>query len=246
MSFARHVAALTTLALSSIVLPAAADDAPTPTAPTPTAATPTAATPTAADAKPPTRSVEVELHSNDSRATIERRVGTTSLAGLPFVDGSFAGVGLWQEECVAPCEVKLDPRYSYRVAGDGVTPSESFALPRDKDKVRLSAEMGSSRWRLAGILTTGVGVGTALAGTSALVLSPVFENNDVGSKGFRQAVLVGGIVALAAGLIELGAGLYMWQTNGTSVRADHGTVGASRAASDAGKGPRLTASGLVF
>jgi hypothetical protein len=237
MSFARHVAALTTLALSSFALPAAADEAaPAPPAPPPVSA---AAPPPAPEA----RRVEVELQSNDSRATIERRVGTTSLAGLPFVDGSFAGVGLWQEECVAPCEVKLDPRYSYRVAGEGVTPSESFALPKGRDKVHISAEMGSSRWRLAGILTTGLGAGTAAVGATALALTPVFENNDVGSKGFRQAVLVGGIVALAAGVLELGAGLYMWQTNGTSVRSDHGTLGTRRAAS---AGPRLTATGLAF
>jgi hypothetical protein len=189
----------------------------------------------------PSRGVVVELQTNDGRATIERRVGTTSLAPMPFMDASLAAVGHWAEECIAPCEVKLDPRYSYRVAGDGLTPSGSFALPRDKDRVRLSAEMGSSSARLAGILLTGVGVGTALLGGTALILTPIFENQDVGSKTFRSVVLAGGVAFAAAGVLEIGMGLYLWATNGSSVRADHGVLSAKK--SDA---PRLTSTGLVF
>jgi hypothetical protein len=189
----------------------------------------------------PPRGVVVELQSNDGRATIERRVGTTSLAPMLFADASLASVGHWAEECVAPCEVKLDPRYSYRVAGDGLTPSSSFALPRDKDRVRLSAEMGSSQGRIAGIVLTTLGVGTALLGGTALVLTPIFENQDVGSKTFRSVLLVGGVAFVAAGVLEMGMGLYLWATNGSSVRADHGVLSAKK-----GDGPRLTPSGVVF
>jgi len=190
----------------------------------------------------PPKGVVVELQSNDGRATIERRVGTTSLAPMFFADASLASVGHWAEECVAPCEVRLDPRYSYRVAGDGLTPSGSFALPRDKERVRLSAEMGSSQGRIAGIVLTTVGVGTALLGGTALVLTPIFENQEVGSKTFRSALLAGGVVFVSAGVLEMGLGLYLWATNGTSVRADHGVLSASRG-SDA---PHLTPSGVVF
>jgi hypothetical protein len=185
--------------------------------------------------------VIVELQANDGRATIERRVGTTSLAPIPFSDAALASVGHWAEECVAPCEVKLDPRYSYRVAGDGLTPSGSFALPRDKDRLHLSAEMGSSSARLAGIFLTGIGVGTALLGGTALVLTPIFENQDVGSKTFRSALLAGGVVFVAAGVVEMGLGLYLWATNGTSVRAEHGVLAARKSDS-----PRLTPGGFVF
>jgi hypothetical protein len=200
-----------------------------------------AAMPSGTPQATPPRGVIVELQANDGRATIERRVGTTSLAGMPFTDVSFASVGHWAEECIAPCEVKLDPRYSYRVGGEGLTPSGSFALPRDKDRVHLAAEMGSSSARLAGILLTGLGVGTTLLGGTALVLTPIFENQDVGSKTFRSAVLVGGVAFVAVGVLEMGMGLYLWATNGSSVRADHGVLSAKSATQ-----PRLTPGGLVF
>jgi hypothetical protein len=187
---------------------------------------------------PTAKTVTVQLQSNDEHATIERRVGTIQLSGLPFTDTSFAAVGHWEEECIAPCEVKLDPHHSYRVAGDGLTPTRSFALPRDKDSVRLSAEMGSSMARFAGLALSAIGAGTTFLGGAALVASPILESQDVGSKGFRSAVLAGGAIFLAAGVLEMGMGLYLWATNGSTVRADHGTLSAKSAA--------LTPGSLVF
>jgi hypothetical protein len=195
-----------------------------------------------ADEKASGKTVTVELQSSSARATIEKRVGTTSLAALPFSDTSFGSVSHWEHACVAPCELKLDPHYAYRVAGDGLTPSDSFALPRNKEKVTLSAEMGSSTGRLSGMALTAIGVGSALLGGTALVLSPVFESQDVGSKGFRTGVLAGGVVFLAAGVLEMGMGLYLWMSNGTTVRADHGVLAAKR-----DERPfKLTPSGVVF
>jgi hypothetical protein len=191
------------------------------------------------------KTVTVELQSSSARATIEKRVGTTSLAALPFSDTSFGSVSHWEHACVAPCELKLDPHYAYRVAGDGLTPSDSFALPRNKEKVTLSAEMGSSTARLSGMALTAIGVGSTLLGGTALVLSPVFESQDVGSKGFRTAVLAGGVVFLAAGVLELGMGLYLWMSNGTTVRADHGVLAAKRTEKD-DRPFRITPSGVVF
>ncbi len=195
-----------------------------------------------ADDKAAHKTVTVELQSSSARATIEKRVGTTSLAALPFSDTSFGSVSHWEHECVAPCELKLDPHYAYRVAGDGLTPSDSFALPRNKEKVTLSAEMGSSTARLSGMALTAIGVGATLLGGTALILSPVFESQDVGSKGFRTAVLTGGVIFLAAGVLEIGMGLYLWMSNGTTVRADHGVLAAKSEA-----GPfKLTTQGVVF
>jgi hypothetical protein len=191
------------------------------------------------EAKGGTKTVTVELVSNDEHATIERRLGTFQLSGLPFVDASFSAVGHWEEACIAPCDVKLDPHYSYRVAGDGLTPSRSFGLPRDRDRVRLSAEMGSSSGRLGGFVLTGIGVGSALLGGAALIASPILESQDAGSKGFRSVVLAGGVIFLAAGVVEMGLGLYLWATNGSTVRADHGVVSAAAR-------PRITPSGIAF
>src|SRR5580704_4336542 len=46
---------------------------------------------------------------------------------------TIAGVATWTPECIAPCEARLDPKFTYRVAGDGLVPSDSFVLPRDGD-----------------------------------------------------------------------------------------------------------------
>jgi hypothetical protein len=250
----RHAHAYTTvaaaLAAAICALPSAAraDEpaAPPVAAPGPSLVAPAPAAIPAPTAKPESgKTVTVELQSNDEHATIERRLGTTQLAGLPFVDTSFSAVGHWEESCVAPCELKLDPHYSYRVAGDGLTPTRSFALPRDKDRVRLSAEMGSSSGRLAGVVLTSIGAGTAFLGGAALIASPILESQDVGSKGFRSIVLAGGAIFLAAGVLEMGMGLYLWATNGSSVRADHGVLSAAGSAKKTG-GVKVTPVGLVF
>lgn len=192
------------------------------------------------------KTVTVELQSNSARATIEKRVGTTSLPSLPFTETSFGSVSHWEHACVAPCELKLDPHYAYRVAGDGLTPSDSFALPRGKDKVTLNAEMGSSPARLSGMALTALGTGSALLGGTALALSPVLESQDVGSKGFRTAVLAGGVIFLAAGVLELGMGLYLWMSNGTTVRADHGVLAAKNDTRSRSSAFKITPAGVVF
>jgi len=231
------------LVTSLFAAPALADEPAAPAGPSLIAPSP-APVPTTGARPADGKTVTVELQSNDEHATIERRLGTTQLSGLPFIDTSFSAVGHWEEACVAPCDLKLDPHYSYRVSGDGLTPTGSFALPRDKDHVRLSAEMGSSRGRLAGVVLSWMGAGTAFLGGAALIASPILESQDVGSKGFRSVVLAGGVIFLAMGVLEMGTGLYLWSTNGSSVRADHGVLSAG----DAKKRPgmKLTPTGVVF
>jgi hypothetical protein len=233
---ARTVVAFVALGASSLAVRTAHADEATNAAVTPT---PTKTDSAKGDAG---KTLTVELVASSPHATIEKRVGTTSLPALPFSDTSFGSVSHWEHTCVAPCELKLDPHYAYRVAGDGLTPSQSFALPRDRDKVTVTAEMGSSTARLSGMVLTGFGVGSLGLGGTALLLSPVFENQDVGSKTFRSVVLAGGVVLVAAGVLELGAGLYLWLTNGTTVRADHGVLSAK---ADSGR-VRVTPTGLVF
>ena len=165
------------------------------------------------------KGVVVELAADDGRATIERRLSTASPSGLPLVETGVFSVGQWEHACVSPCQVKLDPKYAYRVAGDGLVPTDSFALrPGNADHVRVDAKMGSSSGRFAGMLTTGAGLFWMAAGGAALVATPVLESEDVGSKGFRTAVFAGGVTALSAGLIATGVGLYLWLTNASTAR----------------------------
>ncbi len=235
------LASLGTLAILTAPRSARADDEVPAASPPAAASTPPAATAAKPEAaRDAGKTVTVELQASSTRATIEKRVGTTSLPALPFSDTSFGSVSHWESACIAPCELKLDPHYAYRVAGDGLTPSDSFALPRSRDRVTLSAEMGSSPARLAGMALTAVGTGTTLLGGTALLISPVLESQDVGSKGFRTAMLAGGAVFVAAGVLELGLGLYLWMSNGTTVRADHGVLSAKA-------GPvEVTPAGVIF
>lgn len=161
----------------------------------------------------------VELSADDDRATIERRSSTTSPT-VPLLETGVVSMGHWEHACVAPCQLRLDPRYTYRVAGDGLVPSDSFALPRGEDRVRVEARMGSSVGRVLGVLATAGGALAIAGGGLALAATPVLESEDVGSKGFRTAVLAGGIGAVSLGAVAATVGLVLWLTNGSTARTE--------------------------
>jgi hypothetical protein len=184
------------------------------------------------------KQVSVTLNADDSRATIERRVGTTSYAGLPLADASFGSIAQWEQACVAPCQLQLDKRYSYRVAGDGLVPSDSFTLPQDRDRLKLDAKMGSSYGRLGGIGLTILGTGGVIVGAAAVVLTPIFASQDVGSSAFRTGFFASGVSVLSLGAIAVGAGIFLWATNGTTIRPVNENAASSKV--------HFNASGLAF
>jgi hypothetical protein len=158
-----------------------------------------------------------------------------------------------------PCEVAVDPKYAYRIAGDGLVPSDSFLLPRGKDAVRLDAKMGSASGRFSGLVLMGLGAGGIALGGAGLVASPVLDSHDSGSAAFRTGVRDGAYVALGAGVIAVGVGLYLWLSNDTTVRDDDsypaGEAGAARASRYGAesvsialpvKGLALTPNGVTF
>jgi len=225
--FSRDLMTLTTLAVPIVLTIAprtAQADEPVAAAPTvaappvagPTVTGPPVAAPAAPAQAPATNAAVVQLDADDHRATIERRLGTQSPSGFPLLETGFFSVGQWEHTCVAPCTVKLDTRYSYRVAGDGLVPTDSFTLPPSADRVRVDARMGSSTGRVAGALTTGAGITAIAAGTLALIASPILASEDVGSQGFRNGVIIGGVSAVSVGVIAVGVGAYLWLTNGST------------------------------
>jgi hypothetical protein len=164
--------------------------------------------------------VPVELNADDARATIERRVATSTPSGLPFLETGVLQIGHWEHACVMPCaDVKLDPKYTYRVAGDGLVPTDSFAIPRD-GRVKVDAKMGSSTGRVTGVVATAGGALLMLGGGLALASTPILDSNDVGSKGFRSAVLAGGVGALSVGAVAATVGLFLWLSNGSSAHTE--------------------------
>jgi hypothetical protein len=214
--FSRDLMMLTTLAVPVLVAIAPADahaDEPVVAPAPPAPASPPAAV--AAGPAPAPASAVVQLDADDSRATIERRVGTQSPSGMPLLETGLFSVGQWQHACVAPCTLALDTRYAYRVAGDGLVPTDSFSLPRTGERVRVDAKMGSSTGRVAGALATGGGLLAIAAGAVALVATPILHSEDVGSEGFRTGVLAGGIGAVSLGVIAVGVGTLLWFSNGS-------------------------------
>jgi len=219
----RDVMTLTVLTVPALValaprtaradeVPAAAAPPPAPLAP---ATAPVGPPPPPAPGSPPAAAI-VELSADDGRATIERRTGTLSPSGMPLVETGVLTVGRWEHACVAPCTVKLDTRYEYRVAGDGLVPTESFGLPHSGDRVRVAAKMGSATGRVAGALTTGAGIVAIAAGGLALIATPILQSEDIGSEGARTGVLAGGIGAVSVGAIAVGIGTFLWLTNGST------------------------------
>ncbi len=156
----------------------------------------------------------VELSSDASSATIERRMGTTSSTAPYFDTGAFSAAH-WEHTCIAPCQLRLDTRYQYRVAGDGLVPTEGFGLPRGPNRVRVDAKMGSSVGRVSGLVAAVGGAIAMTAGGLALAATPILDSEDVGSKGFRTGVLVSGVGALSVGAISVVAGLVLWLSNGS-------------------------------
>lgn len=138
----------------------------------------------------------IELRASDPRAVIERKTGSSSPSGVPFAETSFFSVGHWEHACVAPCQLELDPKFSYRVSGDGLVPTDSFTIPRGRDRVRFEAKMGSSTGRLAGILLTGAGAvsagigephpGERRRGQPGISLGRRRRRRDVAGRGARE------------------------------------------------------------
>lgn len=178
----------------------------------------------AEEASPPASAApatpEVVLSADARDAALERRVGTVSPLGPSFAETGLLGVAQWERVCVAPCGVRVDARYVYRVAGEGVVPTPSFSVsvPPAGERTYVDAKLGSSPWRVGGAVAAGVGALGVLAGGAALAASPVLASEDVGSQGFRTAVVAGGAATLALGALALGGGLWAFFSNDSSVR----------------------------
>ena len=187
---------------------------------------------------PPT--VQVDLHTDAPRATLERRASVQSIASFPLPDTALAGIETWEPACVTPCATGLDRRYAYRVSGQGLVPSAPFTLPQDRDHLVVDARMGSSVGRVGGIVVAGGGVGALLLGGAALVAAPILDSQNVGTPALRTGVLAGGVGLVGLGALAFGAGLWLWLHNDTSVRVD------ATAASHPHTGLALTPSGIAF
>lgn len=175
-----------------------------------------------AEGAPPTPSerVTVVLRADNPHATLERRAKVETYAGLPIKDAAIAGVATWTPECTAPCEASLDPKFTYRIGGDGLVPSDAFTVPHGANPFLVDARMGSATGRLGGLAVAGAGAGGLVLGATALAVSPILAHDDIGSPALRTGVLASGIAVTALGACVLGAGLWLWSKNDTKVFPD--------------------------
>ena len=213
-------------------------------APTPMAAPSTASTGPSGPA-PADPTVTVDLHANDGRATLERRRATHTFSGLGMPDLGIGGVTEWEAVCVSPCATPVSRNATYRVAGDGLVPSSTFAIAGGTPRLRLDADLGSSKSRISGALLTLAGAGALVLGTGALVTSPILAANDLGSEGFRTGLLGGGIATVSVGALLVAVGVTLWVTNDSTLRFEPSPTGQTTAQRATPKG-RWLPNGFSF
>jgi len=85
---------------------------------------------------------------------------------------------VWRDVCIAPCNVTVDPKASYRLNGRGMVASSTFSLPRSSGDVHLDAKMGSLRKRWVAFGLAVGGVGAAVGGYYFWHFGNLIDEND--------------------------------------------------------------------
>jgi hypothetical protein len=149
---------------------------------------------------------------------LERRLG--SLPGDPgqLPRGPYSnGEPQWQPACTAPCDAAVPLGGDYRITGEGVTTSSSFALHGPTTQLRVDA--GSHGLRRAGTYLAVIGFLGAIAGGIFLGVSAIHPagqtSSGLGTGGYACiAALAGG-----GGIGLVGIGMIVG--GGTSVQDEN-------------------------
>ncbi len=183
------------------------------------------------DSDGPPSGVRTTVHSNDPRALVQQKTGNVELT-LMGDDGLEQGTGeIWTTVCSAPCRRALDPRGTFRVAGDGITPSDDFQLA-ERDAVDLDVHAGSQARRSGGWIATAGGAALAVGGAAMLLGSslmappttgpfaqPFFAAQNVQQARTAATLQTAGLVGLVLGGASLLLGIALVGTSGTTVTA---------------------------
>ena len=165
------------------------------------AAAPGPPPPYAGDAPPPRLGPVVLMRADNGRATLQVQ---TQL--------------FWQDVCVTPCGIPVDPRGLYRVGGNRFVPSDTFTMPRPSGQVVIEARMGSRSRNIVGTALTFAGLGVGVTG-GILVFEGSRQpaNDQFGDPNFaRVALYFYGVIALVAGIALTVTGIPLWATSGTT------------------------------
>jgi len=182
--------------------------------------------------KPEAEVVVVSFTSDDPKATLQRYVGSGDVAvdyvtpyGTTVATGD-AELSLYRDVCSSPCTQHVSPEGRFRVAGEGLIPTESFTLSKGGPN-HVAASMSSRGKRTAGkVLTiytgapiTVVGALLLLAGAAAQPGAPCAGCVDA----HASLLLWGGIVG-GVGATMLTIGIILWATSGSSATLNGETV----------------------
>ncbi len=198
--------AILAVALTATSTPASADPLYAPGAP-----------PAAAAAATPAWT-RVHIGTTAPGVVLERRLG--SLPGDPeqLPRGPYAnGEPQWQPVCTAPCDAAVPLGGDYRIAGEGVTTSSSFALHGPATQLHVDA--GSHTLRRVGTYFAVIGFIGAIAGGIFLGVSAIHPadptSSGLGTSGYAS---IAGLAA-GAGIGLIGVGMAVG--GGTSVRDEN-------------------------
>lgn len=160
---------------------------------------------------PPSRNdkrMEVVVRANVSGATLQQRAGETH---EPIFGGEMRIIR-WRQLCVAPCTVRLDPVYAYRMEAPGRVASSEFRFSEGADQGQVQYSAGSSAAQFGGIAITGLGV----IGTGFGLYRMALGHPAVCGSICKNVSLDAGYFITAGGLLAVAGGLYLLFAKGTS------------------------------
>lgn len=192
----------------------------------------------------PMGGVQVQLQSDDLRATLSQLQGGGLVYGLGFRFGAVRRYQTWDPICRMPCGAVVDPNGIFAIRGRGITPSDGFSLPQT-GVVALTVRAGHSGVRSGGVIMTTFGTIHTVVGIVFTALGAGLST-DPGKTGSSSAFLITGITNLAVGTALMAGGIAMIVASRTHVTTSDGytlALGKDKLAR-----PRLalSASGLHF
>jgi hypothetical protein len=123
----------------------------------------------------------------------------------------------WQDLCLTPCGIPVDPARLYRVGGRSFSPSDPFTLPRQTGEVTVEAHMGSRGRGIVGTILTLVGLPLGATGGVMLYTGIHEQNGPYGEPNLTKfALTVYGAIFFVAGTALSLVGIPLWATSGTS------------------------------
>jgi hypothetical protein len=200
-------------------------------------APPTSPPPAAAPAPPPgaAGTTYVAIDTDDPGVWLQRRIGSLKRRpeGMatgdpkpgeppPVYDPPAAYGPYWESDweriCITPCHKPVASGGIYRIAGDGVAPSDGF--PLEGPRANLKVDTGSSSARSAGMYMAVFGF--LLAATGGVFLTMSLVSNEKESADEDRITIIASTAAMIGGSVIGLAGVGLVFANDTTVRDQTG------------------------